>query len=272
MRRIKIMGLCLVAVFAFSAMGVSAAQAGEYGVCKIIPETKPKADLGQYATGKCENKGVGAERDWEWWPGITAHTGPAAGGYGSNVSLGYFNFTSTTGAAVLKSAAGNITCAKSTDIGKITGSKSDIDQVKFEECVLSATAGKCTTTGQTTGVIRTETLVTTLIDHGEKGLSGLEPALGEVWLQFSAKPPGTFLANFVCEPGVIFRVKGSVSGIQTGDINVMSLTSTDTFGEGKGEQDLITEFSQDGGQTYTAVPSVQEAVGTNKGKKIEVKT
>jgi hypothetical protein len=95
--------------------------------------------------------------------------------------------------------------------------------------------------------------VTQLIDHGERGPSGLEPAEGEVWNSFApdpASPLYPYQAMFICEPGVIFRLGGTVSALVTPVSAKASTKGVETFGEGKGEQDLVTEFSENGGETW----------------------
>ena len=70
------------------------------------------------------------------------------------------------------------------------------------------------------GVIITYTLKTKLVDHGEKGPSGKEPAAKEVWNSLQSESatnpsfagPGPWMAAFECGP-VPFAVGGSVSGV-----------------------------------------------------------
>ncbi len=106
-----------------------------------------------------------------------------------------------------------------------------------------------------------------MIDNGEKGLSGKEPAAGEVWEQETAAGlhtdpvfgPGPFLADFECG-GIPFAVTGSVSGVvEAAYINAKlkkgkggketgkgwkfgKPTFKENFTETGGEQDLQTTF------------------------------
>jgi hypothetical protein len=273
MRRIKIMGLCLVAVFAFSAIGVSAAQAGEYGVCKKIPETAAKADQGKWEDKNCTkaavlpySETVGHDGEYEWFPGITAHTASAAGGYGSNVSLGYFNFTDKTGTAVLSTPAlgGKVTCTASTSTGKITAPTEDRDTVTFTGC--ETEGKKCASAGQAAGTIKTNLLKTDVID---------EPG-PVVKIKFTAAgapvppDPNAEQAEFECE-GLKIRTHGFTEGTDTKNVNVMNTISEQTFAN---EENLETEVNSAAtGNTWVGpFKSEENTTGTTTGKKIEIKT
>ena len=110
----------------------------------------------------------------------------------------------------------------------MTGVKSDVDTTTFTSCILSVTKESCQNTA-TKGTIVTTHNVTTLIDHGEKGDSGLEPAEGEVWTQYTGegtKGPEGVLAEWECS-GIPFVTNGSLSGPTTEDVNVMSTKKQD---------------------------------------------
>jgi len=103
MKRIKIVGLCLTAVFAItalSAMAATSAYAGEYGVCKKTAKVG-KFYVAHYIDKNCTKHATEAEEKagktnkYEW---------ESAAGEKS---------TTTTKTAVLSSAAGKITCKKS---------------------------------------------------------------------------------------------------------------------------------------------------------------
>ena len=57
----------------------------------------------------------------------------------------------------------------------------DKDTFTFMGCKLKPFELVCTSYGAKEGEIVTNELASQLIDHGEKGLSGKEPAEGEVW-------------------------------------------------------------------------------------------
>jgi hypothetical protein len=283
MKRIKVAGLCLVAAFAFSAAAVSTAQAGEYGKC-IELKAENKLYHGYYTGKGCEEKtkvseaektAGGKKNKYEWEPTPV----------GSKIP-----YTSTGKSATLEGEAGDITCKKNVDEGEITGPKTDKDKVKFEECTLSLSKEACWNTGTPTskgGTIETFTDNTKLIDHGEKGLSGDEPAEGEVWTEFYEEEettgftgPGHYLAAFECyvEKGVSipFEVEGSVSGVNNAkDLNKMGTGGEVVFGKGKGEQDLTTIYYDPITKEVTAGASTQNANDKTKygnKEKLEIRS
>ncbi len=162
--------------------------------------------------------------------------------------------------------------------GSLLSATKDLEETTFETCVLSLTNGKCTNlagfTGSYSGKI-TSVSLTTLIDHGEKGPSGDEPAEGEVWNSFEPDPESAlfpYQAVYICEPGVIFRTTGTTSAVVTPVLGKPSPKGTETFGAGKGEQDLVTEFSENGGETWENTgPNVETVTGSVKfSEKLEV--
>ncbi len=264
MKRIGIVGLCLAAMFALSAMGASSAFAGEYGVCAKA------AKSGKTYTGKYEDKNCTKEEatktggKYEWVP----YPGPAGTKWG---------YTSKSKTATLVGEAGNITCSKSTDAGEVTGVKSDVDTTSFTGCVLSITKESCQNTANKGEIVTTHN-VTTLIDHGEKGESGKEPAEGEVWTQYTGQP-GTIgfngapevLAEWECS-GIPFVTDGSLSGPTTEDVNVMSTKSKTVFSASGGEQDLVTTFFDPLTSKVETGPAIEEVTGEAKNAgKIEIK-
>jgi hypothetical protein len=261
MRRIRIVGLCLVAVFAMSALAATAAQAGEYGKC--VKQAKPYK--GGFNDKNCQETNPGHEGKYEWVPGIS----PAV------------PFTGKTKAAELVGAAGTIACKKSEAAGTVEGTKTNHEVVTFEGCEFKgAVTGECHSAGKPVGVIETNKLLTSLIDHGEKGPSGGEPASGEVWA--SLKPEtGTVDAQYECASLVTIKTEGSVAGVLTkGSINVMAkkaeLEFNGVLGEepGKfGEQDLQNQASIGGGPFEPAGQGVEKTTAKLKiSDKIEIKT
>ncbi len=105
MKRFKIVGLCLVAVFAFSAVAVSSASAGSLGVCGKA------AKVGKSYTGKFSDK-------------LCATAEPKGEGkYEFTPNAGNIAFTSEGGPSHLKGAAGEIACERGTDSGTYEGAK-----------------------------------------------------------------------------------------------------------------------------------------------------
>ncbi len=265
MKRIGIVGLCLAAMFALSAMAASSAFAGEYGECVKAPKVgKPAKYLGHYTNKECTKKATKAEEEvgktnkynWQSAAGKT--------------------YTDSTKTAELKSAGGVIKCTASTSTGEITGWQSDTDNVTFTGCELSVTKGLCNSEGEPAGTIKTFALKTFLLDHGTKGLSGMEPKEGEVWTEITAEPgnPTGFgeqnygeplQAQYTCAPGVLFQTSGSLSSV-TLPVNKMADKFTNEFGAGKGEQDLKTIAFEPGEVNTGPNTEVTKATVENVGK------
>jgi hypothetical protein len=263
MKRTRIVGICLVAMFAMSAMIATAAHAGEYGEC--VKQSKPYK--GNWTDKNCQITSPGKEGKYEWSPGVIA----------GNAAL-----VAKTKSAELVGAAGTIACKKSLVAGKITGLKTNTEQVKFEGCEFKgAVTGECHSAGQPAGIILTNQLKSTLIDHGEKGASNGEPAVGEVWNQLAAEPGLEGVqAQFLCASIVEIKTKGTVSGVFTsGSVNVMAKKAEIEFngklGEvpGKfGEQDLASEASVGGGPFEPAGQAVEKTSAKIKqAGKIEIR-
>jgi len=246
MKRMKVVGLCLVAAFAFSALAVSSAQAGTLGLCK-------KDKGGKYENKECTKTASEAKKGKYEWEALPANQ----------------KFTSEGGVSHLIGAAGEIECKHGTDEGEfLKGGKLDTDTFKFVECELLPFKFTCQNTA-TKGEIVTHVLESTFIDQGEKGLSGKEPKAGEVWEQFTNK---TTLAEFECE-GIPFAVTGSVSGAVSNVNKALKEgkagkkgkpgkpSFTETFSkEGAGEQDLVTTFFNPETGKVESGASVQEGV------------
>jgi hypothetical protein len=268
--------MAALAAFAISAMAASSASAGTYyacvakkksvysnSSCTTVAEKKGKPShkggyesvpfsecvaqkKGEYANGTCTTKSLKAHKGkFEKKPGIKVEA--------------------TTGKATLETPAfgkNNVECSSSKTVGEITGPKSNTETVTFSGCKFEGLP--CSTVGDASEELTTQKLASELIDHGEKGDSGLEPALGEVWNQLTPATPPYFI-EFTCGGVVKLRTEGSISGVYTSaSLNHMSLTGVEEFGEGKGEQDLLTEAEEGSGWVGPA-PSLQviEAPGAS---------
>jgi len=252
MKCTSIVGLCLAAMVASGAMAASSAYAGEYGVC--LKTARVKEGKVSHYTGKWKDKACESEQqtngEYEWWPGRTAlEPIPQRG-----VRKQDFEFRSISKAAVLSSAAGTIKCNTSFGVGEILGEQYNVERAVFKGCSLNVTKGKCM--GVEDPELKEGEIPvfsdTYLIDHGTKGSGGLEPKELEVWNAYFATegyPYYPYRAIFVCNPGVIFRVGGQVSGVVSRVSEMMNNWKV-TFGAGIGEQDLVTEYSENGGLTW----------------------
>jgi len=285
MKRIKIVGLCVVCACAFSAMIASAASAAapEQGQC--VAQKK-----GNYTDANCtkmaEKKGKPVEHKGtkEWKPGAPSScVAQKKGNYteakcekmaekkgkpvehkGSFEKAPGPSFTSSGGPATLKTPAfgGPVTCTSNTATGELTGVKSQLATFSFHGC---ETAGKkCESTLGGVGNIVTPQL---------EGIVE-EPKPGEVATGFQAiGGPTGYSSQFECE-GLKVRTTGYVSGLDSGNINVMSNTSKEVFELGDGKQELKTEISVNGGVSWLGPePSIQEASGTTTyASTVEIKS
>jgi hypothetical protein len=237
----------------------------QYGICAKANK-EGKKYLGAYTDKNCTKPASAAERSegkknkYEWIP----YPGPG----GTN-----WSYTSKTKTVSLKGSAGEIKCKASTDVGEVTGTASDSDMITFTGCTLSVTGGACTSAGKPAGTIETGELDTKLVGNGKTRPSGKEPGSGEVWTEFVSKAGSEGVqAEFTCEPGIPFTVTGSLSGVQSGDVDAMSSKGKTTFSQAGGEQDLIATFFNPLTEKAESGPVAQTGVSEVKGKgKIEIK-
>ena len=243
------------------------AHEAEYGMCVV-------QKLGKYTEGNCLTKhGKGKPRGTYEWAAGPAPTcvavkkgfysesgcktrderhGKPKGRYEREPGPGY---TSTTGTVTLETpglGGSKVVCAASTGAGEITGVKTDVDRVTFTSC---ETSGKqCTSEGpNSTPSGKAGVIITNLLDTSLVG-----PLVsGEVWTEFVSSEHKPYWFEFGCE-GPLFRTIGSLSGLQTGNVNVSSLTSTTTFAIGEGEQALSTELSETGGVSWVGPDASSE--------------
>jgi hypothetical protein len=261
MRKTRIVGLALLAVFALSAVVTSEAsakvktewKAPQWGKC-----TKVGAKKGLYGAATCGTKVAGETGEWEWEP--------------SRVNL---PFTSATGKAALKSenAKGEkkeeVTCTASTDKGEVVGTteanettvgegaKKDVDTISFTSCTLVGVKCNSAKPPAKEGEIITAALETKLVKSGI-----------EVFDIFQAPGEGT-IASFKCG-AVSFVVTGKVAGVIT-PLDKMTNTLKLKFAKGFGLQELKLEIN---GSKVTGTVT-QEAEGTitlAEKKELEIKS
>jgi hypothetical protein len=246
MKRMRILGLCLVAAFALAVVAASSASAAPafYECAKVKG--------GKYEKGCSKEGGKGG---YELKEGIGKAGTKKFKGSGKKATL----HTPAVG--------GEITCTAFKDEGLLaspTGEKSVFST--FTGC---ATEGKkCVSAGQKAGTIKTNAL--------DGNLGEIEGGSG-VGVDLKAES-GKYLAEFECE-GLTVKVEGSVIGEQTGDINTFSKTSEDIFAVNsekyqkykhfKGGSEDVLESTIDGAGPFE---SGQEAGAKNKGEDLEIKT
>lgn len=170
MRRIKIAGLCLVAVFAISVMASATASAAlpEIGRCV----KKAKAEGTGYSDSKCTKEGTGTKAKYEW------KAGPEAGKE---------HFTSTGGAGLLETIHGKkVKCStQGASEGVLNSATEETTKVTFAGCE-SATF-PCTTSPKKSGELETEKLTGTFGYENKlkkKTALKLTPSSGEFFIVF----------------------------------------------------------------------------------------
>jgi hypothetical protein len=202
MKRMQIIGLALVAVFAMSAVAasVASAQLPEFVRCAKVAAGEPssweagctKAKVGGgYAKvsagpGLCVKVAPGEPSSWANATCTTAGTG-----FIKIAAAGKPKFTSASGLTELETVSGTkVICKKDTNKGELTGDQTDTVTITFTECTFE---GKpCTTGKEPAGTIVTNLLASKLVylneAHTIVGLA-LTPQAG----------PGKLFAEFVCE-------------------------------------------------------------------------
>jgi len=265
MRRIKIAGLCLVAVMAMSAVLAGSASAAnpEYGRClKVTPKK-----LTNYDSSKCiklasEDPGTEAEKlakgNYQWTTTI--------------VKKGFTAALKPTTIATLETKAGTkVTCTGLGAIGEYTGLTTvKTSKTDFTGCESGGI--KCNTSGAGTGVIKVKNL------EGElgvitKGTPSTKDKIGNVlWPEGGTATSGTEFVEFACG-GLTVKVKNSVISPVTS--NAMKLTATVKFTAAKGVQKptkfeggspnfLESKFSaapyEQSGQSATTIQTNEEKV------------
>jgi len=257
MKRIRIVGLCLVAVFAMSAVVASTASAEppEFGKCN----KKAVAGGAGFSDAGC-TKAVASAAKYEWVPGPGAK---------NHLTSKMKELTSATLETVKLE---KITCKGETSTGEIASAKEVAGVVAtFTECTSSGF--KCTSAGQAEGVIVTNALSGVIGDE-------VESAEGEAKDKVAEElhgPGGGNLAEFSCA-GIPIVVKGSV--LHNVAANKMLITTTEKFTAAKGEQkpekfaggtadEHILESNKGGGefleagQTITAIVTFEEKLETS---------
>ncbi|HLM86089.1 MAG TPA: hypothetical protein VK272_07880 [Solirubrobacteraceae bacterium] len=290
MKRISIVGLCLVAAFALSAIVAGGAQAGTANWFKCASVKKGEF-TNNTCTTKASKKGKGkfelqklssciSVKKGEY-TNNTCTTKASKKGKGKFEKVALPTISATTGTAKLATPAfgsGKVECKGSTAAGQITSSDTATEQVKFTGCQLEGKectsfegpGGDGTPSGEA-GVILTNVLDLTLVGHGEKagGHLHLEPASGEAWSEIvgtkNGVGTGAFSSEFVCGGEVVLHTNGSVSGVDSGVNGPVTTTNETKFALGLGEEGLLTqvftgvEFVPPGG-----AESTEETTATNK--------
>ncbi len=167
MKRLKIVGLCLVAVFALTAVVASSASAAapEYFTCHKA-KTKGKGNYGEKlcktvttATVNVEESGTGSYERGPWNANPTKVTFKGKGKSPKNNSLNPFGVKMEAGEPA--QIEGTTECKTEKLSGKLTGPKTNEWQTEYASC--EAGGFKCLSKGLKSGKIKTNVLNSELV-------------------------------------------------------------------------------------------------------------
>jgi hypothetical protein len=231
MKRLTIVGMCLVAAFAFSAMVVSSAGAvtPTYKSCTKTAKVNKKY-TGKYTSKVCSSSAKSATNEGEYERGSwTKAKKPAIKGklkgtpphnnlVDPTCPHGDFNNTShkceaadegKATASEPADIAGTTTCQKEKVTGAVTSETNTEWHTEYSKCEAEESA--CNTAGSKAGDIKTETLQSTLV---ELNVAETEPGLKVI-----GKGAKGLLAQYECLGGVLdVHVYGSVLAKTTGNV------------------------------------------------------
>jgi hypothetical protein len=225
--RIKIIGLCMLAAFAISAITAAGAGAAnpEFGRCL----KEGAKELTKYDSAKClkfasEDAGTEAEKikkgSYVWHPGAGPKPGFTAALKPSTI-------------ATLETKAGTkVTCTGLSAAGTYTGLKTvSVSKTDFSGC--KSNGINCNTAGAGVGIIKVKPLEGELgVDS--KGSPSTKDKIGNVlWPAGGTPTSGSEFVEFECG-GLIVKVKNSVISPVTA--NAMKLTATVKYTASKGVQ------------------------------------
>jgi hypothetical protein len=271
MRRTRIVGLCLVAALAVSAMAAASASAKlEFGQCRALNKgTVPAAKHGVYADGTCtklsEKKGKPvAKGNFEWYPGPAAtcyaqkkgeYTDAGCTAKSSKPKKGTFEKQACSGKcnAITTQSLTEPYLESEPTPGKpekiecktVSGLNTEIISptqivgiARYTGCTTKVSAGSCQNTA-TEGELLSNEIIG---EPEEKG--------GKVWINYASRKPGPaktgkqYLIEFECAKIVKLRAEGHSAGVVKGGINLMSKSFTNEFArsiEGIAGQELTQE-------------------------------
>ena len=234
MKRMKVLGLCLVAMFAFTALIASAAFAGdpEYQVCGKAAK-EGKTELGHYSNKNCESASF-VEAGGQKYERESVASAKKKGFKGKNSGAPHNNIVNPFGEkkggptepGVIE---GTTTCSKEKVTGENTGPKTNTWSTVYGKCgaVVAKIPTECNTKGAKKGEIKTDELESTLANL-DKG-----PGHKKVGIRVKGKGPGGRLAQYEClEGGLNVEVFGEILAEVKGNLNVANKTTEDVAAEG----------------------------------------
>jgi hypothetical protein len=282
MRRIRIVGLCLVAVFTIGA--VSATGASAFGEPPEVGRCIKKVG-GDWKTAGCSTPAIAGEEKYEWYPGFKANK------HGEINLAKNLKFTSTAKEEALiqleTTKEERIKCTGTngkgkegqTSEGEVTGPKTNIaTKIIFRGCEFIE-VGVCSNTG-TPGEIKVNDLDGTLGFQTETG----EQKKWKVANLFKPKT-GEIFTEFTCAgvPVVVKSHSPTLGGVMNPiTANAMKLSATVKFTQSKGKQKperfagepLTTKRTLESNKAKLAFLQAGQALTTiqKNGEKLEVNT
>ncbi len=236
MRRVRIVGFCVMVASALGALVASGAWAAapEFKVCGKAAKVG-KTYTGKYNNKTCSETNAKGEGKYELEGWETAKK-KALKGTGGAGTLDAYQPSNEAEPWAGGTTLGKVTCKSAKVTGEITGAKNATSTVEFKTC--TAEGKKCKSAGAKAGVIKTEPLFITLgyIESGKHVGTLVEG--GESGAHLSA--------IFDCE-GLEFEARGSVIGVNSGNVNSISKSFTLKFAvTAKGGQEVTTgEFPEE---------------------------
>jgi hypothetical protein len=221
MKRIGIVGLCLIAASVAGGLLTASASAAlpEYASCAKVA----KGAKGHYANSVCSEVAVGGEGKYEIESGFSKAA-----------------FTSKGGKTRLEASEvpEAMLCSATKFVGELTGSKGEKNIIAtFSGC--EAAGSKCNSAGAKPGTIVTNPL------RGELGyIAGKGTGTPTVGVLLSQQET-TYAAEFACE-GLTARVHGPLIAEISGDINTLSTSSAYAFRQSGG----IPQYTSFEGGTF----------------------
>jgi hypothetical protein len=246
MSRAKLFVLCVMAMCGVGA-GASASASASLPEYRFCVKTMP-AKTGEYADKLCAtHAGAPGKGAWELESFDHAPKRTFKGVLGATKEDIYVPENEaepwTGGTSV-----GAVTCSGGSSKGEITGLKTSVETRKFVGC---QSEGKpCNSAGQKKGTVVTNELESELGDTSGGVGTRLSPVTGEV------------LVEYACE-GLNFVTRGSVIGIDSGDLNKAGKEATLTYAVNAngGQQVAFGEFPAGGGPFF--VQNLVSPPGTN---------
>jgi len=281
MRRIKMIGLCVVAACALAVIGgtatASAASKAKFGVCVAAKkavyadsnckEPAMKKGVPAPTKGKFEFEGAG-----ECYPTkhgnyadnvcskLAEKKGAPAPGKGKFEKAPLPTATVTSGPAELVTKKGAVKCLSSSGTQSILSPTTQTATTTFEGCTLLGQ--KCHNETNPEGVIKTFLLNGVLVEPAAGKASINLTGTGKdghpgVGAEGAGKHEGQYLAEFTCTGVADIRAYGKLGGALT-PVNTMGTTVTTTFEKGV-EQELVSDFAAVGTEfsPFEAEPSEQ---------------